>query len=124
MDPKVIKTENDYDIALERFYELMHAEVKENTPEYEEMELLGILIGKYEEDHYKIPDPDPIEAIKFVMDQKGLKSKDLIGILGDRHMVYRVLKKKRRLSLDMIRRVRRELDIPYDSLLKDYDLSI
>ncbi|MCL4484722.1 MAG: transcriptional regulator, partial [Bacteroidetes bacterium] len=91
-----------------------------NTQEGDELELLSLLIDNYEKINYPIELPDPIEAIKFRMDQLGYKPKDLAKVLGFRSRVTEVLNKKRKLSLDMIRRLNRDLHIPTEVLVQDY----
>ncbi len=118
MEYKVIKTESEYNLALERLEVIFDAEV--NTPEGDELELLSLLIESYENIHYPIELPDPIEAIKFRMDQLGYKPKDLAKVLGFRSRVTEVLNKKRKLSLDMIRRLNRDLNIPTEVLVQEY----
>jgi len=118
METKVIKTEQDYNKALERLEEIFDAPV--DSPEGDEAELLTILIEKYEEEHYPIEAPDPIEAIKFRMEQMNMSKKDLANIIGYKSRVSEILSKKRKLSLKMIRQLHKELRIPYDSLLSEY----
>lgn len=118
MIPKVIKTEEEYNIALNRLETIFDAQV--GTPEGDELELLSLLIDNYEKIHYPIDLPDPIEAIKFRMEQLGIKPKDLAKVLGFRSRVTEVLNKKRKLSLDMIRRLNRDLHIPTKVLIQEY----
>lgn len=118
MIPKVIKTEEEYNIALNRLETIFDAQV--GTPEGDELELLSLLIDNYEKIHYPIDLPDPIEAIKFRMEQLGIKPKDLAKVLGFRSRVTEVLNKKRKLSLDMIRRLNRDLNIPTKVLIQEY----
>ena len=115
---KVIKTEEEYNLALARLEEIFDSEV--GTSEGDELELLSLLIDNYEKVHYPIDLPDPIEAIKFRMEQLDYKPKDLAKILGFRSRVTEVLNKKRKLSLDMIRRLNRDLHIPTSVLVQDY----
>jgi HTH-type transcriptional regulator / antitoxin HigA len=115
---KVIKTEEEYNLALTRLEEIFDSKV--GTLEGDELELLSLLIDNYEKVHYPIDLPDPIEAIKFRMEQMGYKPKDLVKILGFRSRVTEVLNKKRKLSLDMIRRLNRDLHIPTAVLVQDY----
>ena len=103
---KVIKTEEEYNLALTRLEKIFDSKV--GTLEGDELELLSLLIDNYEKVHYPIDLPDPIEAIKFRMEQMGYKPKDLAKILGFRSRVTEVLNKKRKLSLDMIRRLNRD----------------
>jgi HTH-type transcriptional regulator / antitoxin HigA len=118
MIPKVIKTEEEYNIALNRLEVIFDAQV--GTPEGDELELLSLLIDNYEKIQYPIDLPDPIEAIKFRMEQLGIKPKDLAKVLGFRSRVTEVLNKKRKLSLDMIRRLNRDLHIPTTVLIQEY----
>jgi len=122
MTVKILKSEEQYNKAIDRLEMIFDAEP--GTPEGDELELLSLLIKKYEDEHYPIPDPDPIEAIEFVMEQTNMKPKDLVGILGDKASVSKVLNRKRKLTIDMIRNLNEVLKIPFDALLKDYTLSI
>ena len=118
MDIKPIKTEQDYDNALSRIESLMDA--KPNTPQMDELEVLTTLVEAYEAQHYVIDAPDPIEAIKFRMEQEGLKQKDLVSIVGSKSRVSEILNKKRKLTIDMIRNLNQQLHIPIESLFMDY----
>ena len=118
MEIKVIKTEEDYNSALMRLEEIFDAPV--NSPDGDEAELLTVLIEKYEEEHYPIESPDPIEAIRFRMEQMNMKKKDLAEVLGYKSRVSEILSRKRKLSLKMIRQLHKKLRIPYDSLLTEY----
>ena len=120
MNIKPIRTDRDYEEALERVEFLMDA--KEGTVEFDELEILSILIENYEAKHFGIDIPDPIEAIKFRMEQEGLKQKDVAEFFGNKVRVSEVLNKKRRLTLDMVRNLHNNLNIPYDSLLNIYEL--
>lgn len=115
MEVKVIKTEQDYDQALKRFEEIFHA--PEDSVEGDEAELLSILIEKYEDEHYKIDNPDPIEAIRFRMEQLGMTNKDLAEIIGYKSRVSEIFSRKRKLTLKMIRNLHDKLKIPYESLI-------
>jgi len=117
---KIIKTQSDYEKALTRLEEIFDA--KMNTVEGDELELLGLLIDKYEEEHHSIELPHPIEAIKFRMDQMGLKQKDLVPYFGDKSKVSDVLNLKRKLNLTYIRNLHRNLHIPLEALINDYAL--
>jgi HTH-type transcriptional regulator/antitoxin HigA len=121
---KVIKTEEEYDRANERVEFLMEIEPLNNTPEGDELDLLFVLIKNYDDENYPIPELDPIEVIKFFMKEKGLVRKDLENVIGDKTLVSRVLNKKRKLSLEMIRRLVEKLSIPIDLLVKDYQLNL
>lgn len=118
MELKVIKSEQEYEIALNRFEQIFHAEA--DTPEGDEAEVLSLLIEKYEEENYPIELPDPIEAIKFRMEQLGMKQKDLAEVIGLKSRVSEILNKKRKLSIDMIRSLNKELDISGDVLIQNY----
>ena len=113
--PKVLKTEKDYDLALDHVSKLMDA--APGSAAEEELELWGLLIEQYEHNAHPIDPPDPIEAIKFRMDQLGMTRKDLEAMLGGRGRVSEILSRKRRLSLEMIRRLHRNLGIPLESLI-------
>jgi HTH-type transcriptional regulator/antitoxin HigA len=110
-----IKTSRDYDGALRRIEQLMDA--KPDTKRGDELDVLTTLVEAYEAKHYAICPPDPIEAIKFRMDQLGLTRKDLEVMLGGRGRVSEILAKKRGLSLEMIRQLHRTLHIPLESLV-------
>jgi len=116
MKPKVIKTEAQYAEALARIEELMDA--SENSPRGEELELLSLLVHTYEESRFPIDKPDPIEAIRFRMQQQGLRPKDLAPILGSPSKVSEVLSGRRNLSLKMIQRLVSDLHIPASVLLR------
>ena len=118
MDIKVIKTEKDYNQALKRLEEIFHA--PSNSKEGDEAEILSILIEKYEDENYPVEAPDPIEAIKFRMEQMGMNKKDLAQVLGYKSRVSEIFSRKRKLTLKMIRNLHRELKIPYESLLTEY----
>jgi len=117
---KPIKTKDQYDIALARVYELMQTELKENTSESDELEILSILVKEYETEHYPMPSPNPLEAIKFRLDQMGLSEKELGEILGYRSRKSEILSGKRKLSLAMIRRLNEVLHIPAEVLIQAY----
>jgi HTH-type transcriptional regulator/antitoxin HigA len=117
---KIIKTESDYEMMLEEAYELMDA--KENTPQGDRLELVSLLIEKYEQEHYAIAPPHPINAIKFRMEQAGLQQKDMVEYFGDKSKVSEVLNLKRPLSLKHIRRLNHDLHIPLESLIEEYSL--
>jgi len=118
MNIKPIKTQEDYNTTLSQIESLMDA--KPNTPQMDELEVLTTLVEAYEEQHYKIDTPDPIEAIKFRMEQEGLKQKDLVNIVGSKSRVSEILNKKRKLTIEMIRNLHKQLHIPIESLFLDY----
>lgn len=115
---KLIKDENDYNLALKRLEAIFDAPA--DSPEGDEAEILSILIEKYEDLHDPIDAPDPIEAIKFRMDQMNFDTSDLIRIIGYRSRVSELFNRKRKLSLSMIRKLHKELKIPYENLMMDY----
>ncbi len=118
MNIRPIKTEYDYTNTLRKIESLMDA--KPNTLQMDELEVLTTLVEAYEEQHYKIESPDPIEAIKFRMEQEGLKQKDLVSIIGSKSRVSEILNKKRKLTIEMIRNLHKQLHIPIESLFLDY----
>ncbi len=118
MDIKAIKTEQDYNQALERLEEIFHAPI--DSKEGDEAEILSILIEKYEDENYPIEAPDPIEAIKFRMEQMEMTKKDLAEILGYKSRVSEIFNKKRKLNINMIRKLHDKLNIPYESLIANY----
>lgn len=118
MEIKPIKTENDYNQALERLDKIFDAKI--GSPEGDELEVLGILIDQYENEHFPIGLPDPIEAIKFRMEQMGYTQSDLANIVGLKSRASEILNKKRKLSLEMIRQLHDKLNIPTDVLVQIY----
>ncbi len=115
MNLKPIKNKTQLNRALRRINELWGA--KRNTDKGDELDILMLLVEKYEEEHYPIPPSDPIEAIKFLMEQKALTRKDLEPFLGTRARVSEVLNKKRNLTLPMIKKLHDGLNIPYSCLI-------
>ena len=115
MTAKLIKTKQEYRTALRRVEEIMDA--RPGTAEGDELELLAAIIEIYEEKHAPVPPPDPIEAIRFRMEQEDLQPRDLIPLLGSRSRVSEVLNGKRSLTLTMIRRLHQSLGIPAEVLL-------
>jgi len=120
MNIKPIKNETDYDLALSRIDVLMDA--KPGSLEGDELDILVTLVEKYEAQFYPIDTPNPIEAIRFRMDQFDLKDKDLIPYIGQSGRVSEVLGFKRKLTLTMIRNLHSGLQIPTESLIQDYEL--
>jgi HTH-type transcriptional regulator/antitoxin HigA len=118
MNIKPIRTEKDYKNALKRLEIIFDASPK--TKDADELEILSLLIENYENEHYPIEAPDPIEAIKFRMEQMGYKQKDLEEIIGYKGRVSEILNRKRKLTLEMIRTLHEKLDIPLDSLVRAY----
>lgn len=118
MHHKVIKTEEDYEMALERLEIIFDAQP--GTADGDELELLSLLIENYESQHYPIDPPDPIEAIKFRMDQMGQSQADFAKVIHSRSRASEVLSGKRKLSLDMIRRIQAAWGIPAEILIRPY----
>ena len=118
MNIKPIKSEKDYDQAMERLAFIFDA--KKGSKEGDELEILSILIEKYENEHFPIGYPDPIEAIKFRMEQMGLKQKDLADAVGFTSRVSEILTKKRKLTVEMIRNLSLKLNIPTEILVQEY----
>jgi len=121
MQIKILKTEKDYEEALSRIDAIFDAEPE--TKEGDEFELLVLLIDNYEEQHHAIELPHPIEAIKFRMEQMGLKQKDIVECFGDKSKVSDVLNLKRKLNLNYIRKLHQKLNIPLDALVRDYEMA-
>lgn len=116
---KIIKSESEHEIALARLMELMDVDPQEDSVEANEIEVLALLIEEYERQHYLMDPPDPIEAIKFRMDQSNFKNKDLITYIGSASKVSEVLSGKRSLSLKMIRKLSAGLGISADVLIRE-----
>lgn len=117
MTPKVIKSKTQYERTMARVDEIFDA--KPGTREGDELELLLLLVEKYEEEHFPIGLPDPIAAIRFRMDQEKLKPKDLVPYIGSKSKVSEILNGQRELSLTMIRKLVNGLGIPAEVLLKE-----
>ncbi len=118
MTIKPIKNQKDYSQAIERLETIFDA--KKNTEEGDELEVLSILIDKYEEKNFPIEFPDPIEAIKFRMEQLGYNQADLAKVVGLKSRASEILSKKRKLSINMIRQLHDKLNIPTDVLIQSY----
>jgi HTH-type transcriptional regulator / antitoxin HigA len=115
---KAIKTEDEYNQALKRLERIFDAPA--DTAEGDEAELLSILIEKYEDEHYPIEAPDPIEAIKFRMEQMNMTNNDLAEVIGYKSRVSELFSRKRKLTLKMIKNLHEKLKIPYESLMSNY----
>jgi len=113
---KPIRTEADYQAALVVIERLWEA--RTGTPEGDRLDILATLVDAYENEHYPVDPPDPIEAIKFRMEQRGLNRKDLADILGSRTRVAEVLNRRRGLSINMIRRLHEKLGISLEVLIR------
>ena len=120
MDIRSIKTENDYKAALEEAEHLFNA--APNSPEGDRLEVLTTLIEAYEEKHYSIPLPDPVEAILFYIESRGLSRRELEPFIGSRARVSEVLNRKRPLTLGMIRKLHKGLGIPAEVLIQPRSL--
>lgn len=118
MEISPIRNEQDYQKALERLEVIFDS--KRGTKEGDELEILALLIDSYENEHFPIEFPDPISAIKFRMEQMGLKQKDLIEMIGFKSRVSEIMNKKRKLTLEMIRKLHTDLNIPTEVLIQDY----
>ena len=121
MGLKPIKTETDYRNGLERLSLIFDAPI--DTKEGDEAEILSLLIENYENEHYPIEAPDPIEAIKIRMEELNMRQKDLVGIIGGKSRVSEILNRKKRLTVDMIRKLERSLQISASVLVNDYKLA-
>ncbi len=121
MKIKPIKNEQDYEKALERLEVIFDATI--NSKEGDEAEILSMMIDNYENEHYPIDAPDPIEAIKIRMEEMNLKQKDLVGVIGEKSRVSEILNKKKRLTVDMIRELERILHISASVLVTNYQLT-
>jgi HTH-type transcriptional regulator/antitoxin HigA len=116
MDIAPLKNRHDYRRALKEIESLMQA--RRNTPEGDRLDVLVTLVEAWERKHYPLDLPDPVEAIKYHMEQNGLAPRDLIPFIGSRNRVHEVLNRKRPLTLKMIQRLHAGLRIPAESLLK------
>ncbi|MGK0363516.1 MAG: HTH-type transcriptional regulator/antitoxin HigA [Saprospiraceae bacterium] len=115
---KIISSEEEYKNALDAVYGLMDS--KEGTPEIEYLDIISLLIEQYEEIHYPISNPDPIEAIKFRMEEQGINVTQLGKIIGYKSRASEILHKKRKLTLPMIRSISKELNISTEVLIQEY----
>lgn len=120
MNIKPIKNRKDYKAALKRIEALMGA--KKNTPEGDELDVLATLVDAYESKHFVIDDPDPVAAIEHGMEALGMDRVDLVDILGSKSRVSEILNRKRRLSMEMVRKLHDRMGIPAATLIKDYDI--
>ena len=121
MNISLIKTEDDYRAALKRMEFLFDAPV--NTLDSDEADILGLLIDEYEKRYYPIEAPDPIEAIKIRMEEMDLKQKDLITMIGSRSRVSDILNRKRKLTVEMIRNINRQLNLSPKILINEYKMA-
>lgn len=122
MNIKLIKTETDYENALKDLEKVFDA--KTGTPESDEADVLGLLIDEYEKKHYPIDAPDPIEAIKIRMEEMHLKQVDLVKEIGGKSRVSEILNKRRKLTIEMIRKLTKRLNLSPGLLIRDYHLTL
>lgn len=116
MDIRPIRTKSDYRATLREIESLMSS--RAGTPEGDRLDVLTTLVEAYEARHFPLDLPDPVEAIKFAMEQQGLSAADLVPAIGQRNRVYEVLNRQRPLTLRMIRALHAQLGIPFEALLK------
>lgn len=119
MEIRPIRTQTDYQEALRQIE--LRFDAVENTPEYDQLDILSTLVEDYEKKHFPIELPDPIEAIQYYMDSRGLSRRDLESCLGSRARVSEILSRKRSLTLEMIRKLNQELGIPAEILIQPYE---
>lgn len=117
---KPIKTETDYRASLNRLEDIFDAKL--GSPESDELEILGLMVDNYENEHYPIEAPDPIEAIKIRMEEMHLKQVDLIPEIGGKSRVSEILNRKRKLTVEMIRKLATRLNLSANLLIKEYQL--
>ncbi len=120
MKTKILKTEQEYNEACEKVYSIINSSenaIEPDSPQGEELELLSLLVERYEQEHHRIDAPDPIQAILFRMEQMNLKQKDIAPLFGGETRVSEVLHGKRNLTLKMITLLNRYLGIPLESLV-------
>jgi len=120
MELKPIKTEKDYRNALKRLEVIFDAPI--DTKEGDEAEILSLLIENYENEHYPIEAPDPIEAIKIRMEELNMRQKDLVGVIGGKSRVSEILNRRKKLTVEMIRELERILQISASVLVNNYKL--
>lgn len=120
MNLRPIKTANDYRNALERLEMIFDAPL--DTKEGDEAEILSLMIEHYENEHYPIAAPDPIEAIKIRMEELNLRQKDLVGVIGGKSRVSEILNRKKKLTVEMIRELEQKLQISASVLVNNYKL--
>ena len=118
MDIRPLRSEADYDVALKEIERYFETEPESGTPEADSFDLLALVIADYEAKHWPIDPPDPIEAIKHRMAQKGYSQKDLAALLGSRSRASEILSRKRPLTMEMAWKLNREWGIPAESLIQ------
>lgn len=112
---KVLKTEDDYDKASMRLMEIFHS--KENTAEFDELDLLIVLVKDYDDKHYQLPELDALDVIKYKMEEMGIKAKDLESIIGSKGHVSAILSGKREITLKMAQKLKNYFSIPAEVFL-------
>src|SRR5690606_9585562 len=117
---KPIKSEQQYGDALEKTYSLMQKDTRPDSKQSDVLEVLSILVKEYESEYYPVPQPNPLEAIKFRLEQMNMSEIELSKILGARSRKSEILSGKRKLSLAMIRKLKKELNIPAEVLIQSY----
>jgi len=117
MKLKIIKTKKEYNAYLNWVDEMFDKKVKPGSAEGEDLQVALLLIKQYEDEHFPIPYPDPIEAIKAKMEERGMKNKDLVGVVGSKGYVSALLNKRKPLTLDLAKIFHKELGIPAEVLL-------
>lgn len=122
MDIRPIRTETDYESALREIEPYFDQEPEPGSPEADRFDVLAALIEAYEREHWPIDPPDPVEAIRYCMEQQGYTQSDLATLLGSRSRASEILKRRRPLTLEMVRKLHREWGIPAESLLRPYNL--
>jgi HTH-type transcriptional regulator/antitoxin HigA len=118
---RLIRTKQQHEDMLARIYELMQLDLQPDTEESDELEIRSMLVKKYEDEHYPIPEPTPVEAIKYRMEQMNLTVAELSEILGARSRKSEILSGKRKLSLSMIRALKERLNISADILIQEFN---
>ena len=121
MEVKAIRTDTNYRDALRKVSALIDLDPDRESPEGERLEVIGTLVQAYEAEHYPIGPSDPIEAIRFRMDQSGMGVKELVPFIGPLNRAYEVLARKRPLTLHMIRRIHKGMGIPAEVLISQAD---
>lgn len=117
---KPIKSNKQYEDSLARVYVLMQKNIQADSKESDELEVLSILVKEYESEHFPVPKPNPLEAIKFRLEQMDVSETELSELLGSRSRKSEILSGKRKLSLTMIRKLNEKLRIPAEVLIQDY----
>ena len=122
MEIRPIRNEAEYNAALKDIERYFEREPEPGTPEADRFDLLALVIEDYEDKHWPIETPDPVEAIKFKMEQKGFERADLVGLIGSRSRASEILNRRRHLTIDLIWKLSRKWGIPAESLIKPYKL--